>query len=541
MLGDKKLVSVAINANASAQYDPQGASAMKADLQMTNLVVKDPKNQFPATPLEAKMQADASVKQQVADVRLFQITLTPTARATNQVQLSGAVDMSQTNATQGNLKLVADSLDVTSFYDLFMAGKKAPEQRAAATGSQAGRGPGTQTASSTVSADANKEPDAIPLPFRNFMASAAISRFYLHEVEITNWQTTVKIDGGHVVLNPFKLALNGAPVNTTLDLDMSMPGWKYDWSLSAQAIPLAPLVNSFQPERKGILSGTMSAQAKLTGAGIKGASLQKNLNGQFDLTSTNLNLSVDNIQGNTFYTRLLKTLVTTIGVIPDLAKNPASTATSLLQGFTGLGGSSTNSSGGVAADLKKSPINSIILHGTAGSGVVKLQQTMVQSPAFEADATGTITLDAVLTNSPIQIPVSVSLERSVAQRINMAGNTPTNATYAKLPDFLTMKGTLGNSKADVDKVALVKAVLQGVGGKSSQAGGALQSLSGLFSGITNAPSSTSTNQPGGKAGGLLNDVNSFLGNRAPAATNAPATNQSPANRLLDGLFGPRKK
>jgi hypothetical protein len=121
----------------------------------------------------------------------------------------------------------------------------------------------------------------------------------------------------------------------------------------------------------------------------------------------------------------------------------------------------------------------------------------------------------------------------------MAGNTPTNATYAKLPDFLTMKGTLGNSKADIDKVALVKAVLQGVGGKSSQAGGALQSLSGLFSGSTNAPANT--NQPGGKAGGLLNDVNSFLGNRAPAATNAPATNQSPANRLLDGLFGPKKK
>ena len=541
MLGDKKLVSVAINANASAQYDPQGASALKADFQLANLVVKDPRNQFPATPLEAKMQVDASVKKQVADVRLFQITLTPTARATNQVQLSGALDMSQTNATQGNLKLVADSLDLTSFYDLFTAGQKAPEQGTAATGPQTGRGPGTQAATSAAPADANKEPDAIKLPFRNFMASAAIGRFYLHEVEITNWQTTVKIDGGHVVLNPFKLALNGAPVNTTLDLDMSMPGWKYDWSLSAQAIPLAPLVNSFQSERKGILSGTMSAQAKLAGAGIKGASLKKNLNGQFDLTSTNLNLSVDNIQGNTFYTRLLKTLVTTIAVIPDLAKNPASTVTSLLQGFTGLGGSSTNSSGGVMADLKKSPINSIILHGTAGSGLVKLQQTVVQSPAFEADATGTITLNAVLTNSPIQIPISVSLERSVAQRINMAGNTPTNATYAKLPDFLTMKGTLGNSKADVDKVALVKAVLQGVGGKSGQAGGALQSLSGLFSGSTNAPSSTNTNQPGGKAGGLLNDVNSFLGNRAPAATNAPATNQSPANKLLDGLFGPRKK
>ncbi len=533
MLADKQLVSVAINANTSVQHDPQGASAVKADFQMTNLVVKDPKNQFPATPLEAKMQVDASLRKQVADVRQFQLTLTPTARATNQVQLSGQVDISQTNAIQGNLKLVADSLDVTSYYDLFMGEKKTPETGPAPATSQAARTP------APAPPDANKEPEAIKFPVRNFTAEAAIRRFYLHEVEIADWQTTAKIEGGHVVVNPFKLTLNGAPVNTTLDLDLGVPGWKYDLSLSAQAIPLAPLVNSFQPERKGILSGTLTAQAKLGGAGTTGAGLQKNLTGQFDMASTNLNLSVDNIQGKTFYTRLLKTLVKTITAIPDLAKNPGGTATSLLQGLTGSG-SSTSSSGGTA-DLAKSPINAIILRGSAGSGRVDLQQAMVQSPAFEAQANGTITLAEVLTNSPLQMPVSISLERSVAQRINLAGNTPTNVTYAKLPDFLTMKGTLGNSKADINKVALTSAVLQGMGGKAGQAGGALQGLSSLLSGGTNATSSSSTNQQGGKTGGLLQGLGGLLGNSTSAATNAPATNQAPVDSLIKGLFRPKKK
>jgi uncharacterized protein involved in outer membrane biogenesis len=430
----------------------------------------------------------AMTSPQVADIRQFQLTLTPTARATNQVQLSGRVDMSQTNAIQGDLKLVADSLDVTALYDLFMGGKKA-----------SGAGGATAPATATAPADANKEPEAIKLPFHNFTVEAAIRRFYLREVEIADWQTTVKIDGGHAVVDPFKLTLNGAPVNTTVDLDLGVPGWKYDLSLSAQAIPLAPLVNSFQPERKGMLSGTLTAQAKLGGAGTTGASLQKNLSGQFDLATTNLNLSVDNIQGNTAGTRLLKTLVTAIGAIPDLAKNPASAATSLL----GLGGSS---GGGGTTDLKKSPINSISLRGAAGSGRVDLQNAVVESPTFEAQAQGTITLAAVLTNSPLQIPVSVFLERSVAQRLNMAGNTPANATYAKLPDFLTMKGTLGNSKADINKVALVSAVLQGVGGK------------------------------GGQASSLLQGVGGLLGNNAPGATNAPATNPSPKS-LLKGFLG----
>lgn len=537
MLADKKLVSIAINGNASAQYDPKGASSMKADLQVTNLVVKDLKNQLPATPLEARMQVDASVQKQVADVRQFQVTLTPTSRATNQVQLSGRVDMSDTNGIQGNLKLVADSLDFTSYYDLFM-GAKPTAGMGAATAPAPTRAPVSAPAAASSSAD--KEPEAIKLPLRNFTAEATIRRLYLHEMEIADWQTTVKIDGGHVVMNPFKLALNGAPVSTTLDMDLGVPGWKYDWSLSAQAIPLAPLVNSFQPDRKGILSGTLTAQAKLAGAGITGASLQKNLTGQFDMVSTNLNLSIDSIQGKTASTRLLKTLVSTIAVIPDLAKNPASTAVSLLSGLTGLGSSSTNSSGGLTTDLKKSPINSIVLHGTAASGLVSLPQALVQSPAFEAQAhDGTITLAEVLTNSPLQIPISVSLERSVAQRINMAGNAPTNATYAKLPDFLTIKGTLGNSKSDIDKAALFSAVMQGVGGKGGQAGSMLQGLGSFLSKDTNAPVNSSTNQPGGKVGGLLQGI---LGNSAPAATNAPATtNQSPVNNLLNGLFGPKKK
>ena len=527
-LGANKLVSVTVNGNVTAQYEQHGASAVKADFQMTNLVVKDPKGQLPATPLEAKMQMDASLHKQVVDVRQFQITLTPTARAANQVQLSGQVDMSLTNAIQGNLKLVADSLDFTSYYDVFTGGKSAAAAGVAPASSQPG------STSANAPAVANQEPGPVKLPLHNFTASATIRHLYLHEIEIADWQTTVTIDGGHVVLNPFKLALNSAPVNTMLDIDLGVPGWKYDCSFGAQAIPLAPLVNTFQSERKGILGGTLTAQAKLAGAGITGASLQKNLVGQFDVSATNLNLSVDNIQGNTVCTRLLKTLINTIAAIPDLVKNPGGTATSLLSGLIGASDSGTGRTGGLTSDLQKSPINWVTLHGTAGSGRVDVLQAVVQSPAFEAQAhDGTITLDEVLNNSPLQIPVSVLLERAIAQRINMAPtNAPASETYAKLPDFLTMKGTLGKAKADINYIALGSAVLQGTGGKGGQAGESLQGLGDLLSPGTNA---APTNTPGGKVGGLLQGVGSLLNKSKPAATNAPATDdQAPVKKPRKG-------
>src|SRR2546427_10464045 len=78
---------------------------------------------------------------------------------------------------------------------------------------------GTTAAPAPAPAPAEVEPATKQLPFRNFAADVSIGRFYLREVEITNLQTTAKIDGGHVLLNPFTLALNRAPGKATPDPD----------------------------------------------------------------------------------------------------------------------------------------------------------------------------------------------------------------------------------------------------------------------------------------------------------------------------------
>jgi hypothetical protein len=373
-----------------------------------------------------------------------------------------------------------------------------------------------------------------------------IRRFYLREVEVADFQTTAKVDGGHVVLNPFKLTLNGAPADLTLDLDLGVPGYKYDAACNAQRIPLAPLMNSFAPERKGQVGGTVTAQARVSGTGVTGASLQRNLTGQFDVSSTNLNLAVANIKSP-----MLKRLVNVVSLIPELVRNPLSAATQILQGSSGKAGSS----GGLADELQKSPVNAILARGKVGSGRVDLEQAVVQSAAFEADAQGTISLAAVLTNSVIQIPVAVSLSRSIAQQMSLVStNTPTNTAYAKVPDFLKMKGTVGAPEAEINKLALAGTVLKGVGNSIASGGGILQqigeALTGQAPGATNAATNTNTNQPASKGGGLLQSLGGLLNEGAAGTnkntptntqTNQAATNQSPAGDLINDLFGPKKK
>jgi len=64
-----------------------------------------------------------------------------------------------------------------------------------------------------------------------------------------------------------------------VDLNLGVPGYKYDLTLGADRVPVAPLVNTFMPDRKGQMGGTFTAQAKFSGAGITGAGLQKNFTG----------------------------------------------------------------------------------------------------------------------------------------------------------------------------------------------------------------------------------------------------------------------
>jgi hypothetical protein len=440
LLADKKLVSIAVNGSASVQYDPKGSSAIKASMQVANLVVSDPKRQLPATPLEARLEIDTAVKKQSADIRQFQITLTPTKRAQNQVRLQGQVDYSQSNAIRGNLKLTADSLDVTRYYDLFAGGPKGGNKPAAAS-------PAGTTATAT-----NQEPPAMNLPLKNFVVAADIGKFYLREIEITHWQTTVNVDGGHVTVKPFQLTLNGAPVNGTVDLNLGVPSYKYDLTLGADRVPFTPVANTFWPDRKGQMGGTLTAQAKFSGAGITGAGLQMNLTGQFVGGVTNLNLSVADV-----HSAILKTLINVIATIPQLLSSPESAIASLLGQVTGQGG-------GLMDELKKSPIQVINAQIKAGGGRIDLTSASVQSTAFKADGQGGIALAQVLTNSTINIPIAISVSQSIGKQLNLASSTAsTNATYVPLPQFLAMEGTIGNPKADINKVALGGMVVKSIG------------------------------------------------------------------------------
>jgi uncharacterized protein involved in outer membrane biogenesis len=438
LLGGRQLNTVTVNGRVSAHYDPRQSSVLKADLQVTNLVVHDPAGRLPATPLAVGLQTDLALQNQTADLRQLQLALTPTARALNRIELTGRVDFAQPKAIEGRLQLVADSLDVTPFYDLFAGGSQTK---------------GASSASSTgPTTGLNQEPPPMTLPVKNFVLTADIGRLYLRELAVSNLQTTATLTARRATLKPLQCVLNGAPVKATADVDWSVPGYQYALTLDADQVPFTPLVDSFMPDRAGELEGALTAHVQIRGAGVTGASLQKNLTGRFSVGATNLNLSVINVRS-----AVLKTLVNVVATLPELARNPENAVVALLSRVTGR-------SGGLMDELEKAPIQVIAVRGQAGDGHIQLEQATVQSEAFEADAPGEIVLAPVLTNSVLAIPVTVAVSQSIAQQLNLtSANASTPAGYVALPPFLTMTGTVGDPKAQIKKTALAGLAVKSLG------------------------------------------------------------------------------
>ena len=476
-LGDKQLQTVSINANASGQFTPSGDGAVKADLTVDKLVVRDPKGGLPETPLFLQVVLDGGMSKQVVDVKQLMLALTPTPRGKNQLVVTGRADLSNTNAYQANLKVAAESLDVTPFYDLFDSAQKKAEAAKPA--------PAPQPASLV-------EPPAMKLPLRQTSLDVNIGKFFLRDIAIANFVVAAKVDNNRVTVQPLSLVMNGAGLSATVDANLGVPGYTYDFALNTDRIQLEPLITTFAATiPQGSIKGEALAKIAIRGAGVTGESLQRNLQGNVNFSVTNgvIQLSQMGSEPKTALGKLGKTL--TSGILAFIG--PA----------VGI------------PDIMRPPIDYVVVDTSIASGTVKLTRVVAHSPVVIVDAQGVIQLAAITTNSTMSIPIEVWLPNDFAKKFTGA-QFPAGSAYGRLPHFVDVRGTIGTPDVKVDKAKLIGSAVIGnvgaigglIGGKAGDtlkgAGGALNNLFG--GGQPAAPAGTSTNAPAAKPANPLNNL-----------------------------------
>lgn len=483
-LGSNQLASIDVHLNAVVDLSTNQELTLQAETQVTNLVVSTPEHPEGTAPLEIRFGADVVTSNQVLHIRGCNLNLTPTERARNELKLAGALDLSQSNAISGSLKLSAEALDFTGYYDLLGAAP-APE---------AGTKPPPPEAGEPA-----LEPEATTLPFQNFTCDVELGHVYLREMDVSNWRSSLKISGGQITLNPCKFAVNGGPVEINAEADLGVPGYRYGVGLNARSIPVPPLLNTFTSGGGGDIGGQLIVNLDFKGTGVTGTSLQTNLIGQFNLMTTNMNLAIGKVE-----IPILNLIINTVLGLPDL--------------IGGLTGRREAGQMRWAEEITAHPIEVMLLDGGMANGKLEVKEALVKSVAFQVQSTGEIKFAPDSKDSTVHFPLQVSLGRQYAEKLGMVHfNTPTNAIYIALPNFLTVKGSLANVKTDFSEAGLLLLAgksLGGVGLETGKAignvgldagkavGGAGKMLFGTASGLfkprakhpeTNAPAGSGTN------------------------------------------------
>lgn len=466
-LAPKRLDSVSLDWTGKLGIDLDGQSTVKSSLRVSRLQVTDPAGVLPSTPLAFGVELDGLQKGQTVTVNRLLLDLGSTPRASNRIEATALVDLSLQKPQPSRVKITSDGIDLDPIYDLFMGGPASARKET----------PKTPPAASPEAPSTLGNP--IPLPIQRLTFESDVARVHFREIAVTNLVTRISTEGSRIQIQPLSLTLNGAPVSAAATVDLGVQGYRYETTGSLDRIPVAPAIHSFVDRSLMEAEGTLSAKWTIAGSGVAFPELRKTLKGSGQFAGTNLNYRV------------------------TAARNPLiETLVMALSGALRI------------PNLSKMPVDLVSASAEVGQGVVQIRSFEVGNTTYLASGKGTIELQDVLDDSRYNIPISVSVPDELTKK------------REPLPDFLTIRGTVGNPKADIDPAGLglalarlpgplgelvnqgagkvEKTVERALGGTGAAVGNALKGLFG-----------------GGDSGGATNATRK--------ATNAPIRPLNPLN------------
>jgi len=567
-LGDLQLVSVALNGEGTASYDPKGASALKADLALANWAMKDANGRFPATPVNGRVQVDAALRQPEINIKQLVVDLRQGVSSAGHLDVNGKFNL--TNFTG------AGAFKISDFSQTVLAPVLAPALGDNKLVSIAVNGSGTAgvdpKGEAVVQAELKVSNLVVEDPQRKLPRTPLSAELQL---DGSNWKQVFDVRQLALKLSPTDRAQNQVQLQGRVDLSTNNAA-PSQLTLQAESLDLTPYYELFagnapanQPAKtqpavpepdepapvtlpvkqltadlkigrcylRDVALTNVQATAKIHGQNVTLQPLRFALNGAPVSAKAVLDLGAPGFKYDVTFKAdkvPLDPLASTFGGRAGSALQGILLADAQIKG-AGVSAASLqkNLSGQVALsltnlnfeivgrkvksllepialvlrvpELTMTPLEWINAKADVGQGKINVGEFSVFSQAFYANGQGPVQLAPGLTNSALGIPVAIALRRSLAEKARLIPQgTPTNAAYVQLPTFAKLAGTLGEPKTEIDKLVISGLLLQSAGGLPK------------------------VNE---KTGNLLQGLGGILSGQRPGAvnTNLPAgTNSSPA-------------
>ncbi len=418
------------------------------------------------SPLQIQFAGDADPDS--AQVRTLLVRWPATASARNEIRLQGNANWANPKALRGDLRLRADSADLTPWIPLPAASTarnmppaKAPAASRPTTGPSA---PAATRPAEPTTPTLAPEPAPIRLPVESFKVDVEIGSLRLHDNRIDQLRLLADATPDGLRISELSLKLDSAPIDVKGEIQLQKPGFEYNLQASVAPLEVRELVNNWVPDMRGKVQGILSSNLSLRGAGLTGPSLRKNLKGSFRLDVRDGQI-----------------------VILDEAELKNEGLLSLRRLLGGVMGTVATALGLEPHELMRPPLTELRIDAQLGDARLALADFLAVNPEIHVGTQGEILLAEDLPASRIRkMPITLGVSTNVAKRARIYRIDRVREDRVFLPPFVSVEGTLGQPKINWDKSVITGLVLTGVTEniqlKDERAQRVLEGLGGLLSG-----------------------------------------------------------
>ncbi len=473
--------------SATIDFGTDGSIAADINGSLGQLMLAEGSTPILAQPVTLGMEVKTKLNGDSIELAEAGITLPKSARAENRLTVSGKLIAPAGGKTTGSLKLASNELDLTALSKLL---------------------PAAPAVDSTPKAESDFAGDLASLPDRlsgfALKLQVKLAKVFWEELTITKANILGNTSGEVIDLHKVEFELNGLPVTGKMRIDKSTPKPLYGFEVNMNELPAQPLVDTFDPDAKGGLAGKLTLITRLNSSGTTEAEFWENLAGSAELKFTEGDLRL--------FSDATKILLAPVAVLLRLPQ------------------------------LLNSPIDSMHVTLKIANRVVQVEKCEVEGTVFKASTHGEVPLAKTFSDSRLDLPVEFSLKRGLADKAGLIpGGTPLSAKFVKLPDFVTIRGSVGEPKTKTNKLALLAILGQSAvslpDAVENQTGNLLENAAGILSG--EIIGTDLGDALGNRGKGLFKDLGRIVGGEGAGEKKR----EQPVNplQIFEPLFSPENK
>ncbi len=437
-----QLHRVLASGQIAVDIDPDAGLTHTGSAEVKGWQVLKPGRSMPSAPQDATVKMNLNRHRDILSIRRLDVQLAGTENGGNALGLSGWMDFSQRGLVKARMKLESDTVDLDSIIDAL---------------------PAIPTSGKKRETDIQYALHADKIHWRGLFAE--------------DFNGTLTLGDGRTIIDPMSMILEGGKVqNASLVVDLATRPFKYDLRFKGLGMRARPVLawllrDHFWTQQADW--GQLNAQFRLQWIPVGGGRVEFTR-----ITGLGEPVSFLGEQAELFkdsaYLAITGAEVSLDGgrkendpLIPALVK-------------LGLNGLSAALS---VPELSTAKMNSAMLVGNVEGRQCDLELHLATA-LYNARTEGRIILHDPIGQSPIDLPVQVTLKPAIARKFKILGDLFRRNQPETLPVFLRLVGTLGKNEKKIDQLLVARIYTSSLTGKitnlPTEIIGRLPILRGLF-------------------------------------------------------------